>query len=167
MEKHPLLLKASDIEQIAGQHKVHFLNPNAVRLNKSLGDAVGLTEIGVHLIYVEPNRESTEYHKHYYEEECIYVLSGTGSLIIEDESYSFAEGDFVGFPANTAAHSIFNDSDETLVCLVIGQRLRQDVADYPHQEKRLYRNSGDWNIVDFQNISDPRKERLPLPEENT
>jgi len=167
MEQHPLLLKVSDIEQMAGQHKVHFLNPNAVRLNKSLGDAVGLTEIGVHLIYVEPNRESTEYHKHYYEEECIYVLSGTGSLIIEDESYSFAEGDFVGFPANTAAHSIFNDSDETLVCLVIGQRLLQDVSDYPHQEKRLYRNSGDWNLVDFQNISDPKKERLPLPEENS
>ncbi|MDR9404966.1 MAG: cupin domain-containing protein, partial [Halothece sp. Uz-M2-17] len=118
---------------MAGQQKVHFLNPNAVRINKSLGDVVGLEQIGVHIIYVEPNRESTEYHKHYYEEECIYVLSGKGSLIIEDESYSFAEGDFVGFPANTAAHSIFNNSDETLVCLVIGQRLRQDVADYPHQ----------------------------------
>jgi len=71
MEKHPLLLKASDIEQMAGQYKVHFLNSNAVRLNKSLGDAVGLTEIGIHIIYVEPNQESTEYHKHYYEEECI------------------------------------------------------------------------------------------------
>ena len=167
MKKLPLLLKAAHIDNMAGQQKVHFLNPNAVRINKSLGDVVGLEQIGVHIIYVEPNRESTEYHKHYYEEECIYVLSGKGSLIIEDESYSFAEGDFVGFPANTAAHSIFNNSDETLVCLVIGQRLRQDVADYPHQEKRLYRNSGDWNLVDFQNISDPKKERLPLPEENS
>jgi len=155
MEKHPLLLKASDIEQMAGQHKVHFLNSNAVRLNKSLGDAVGLTEIGVHLIYVEPNRKSTEYHKHYYEEECIYVLSGQGSLIIEDKSYPFAEGDFVGFPTNTAAQSILNDSDERLVCLVMGQRLPQDVSDYPHQEKRLYRNSGEWNLVDFQDIHHP------------
>jgi len=157
MNHYPLLLKAADIDNMAGQHKVHFLNSNAGRLNKSLGDAVGLTEIGVHLIYVELNRESTEYHKHYYEEECIYVLSGKGSLIIEDESYPFAEGDFVGFPTNTAAHSIFNDSDERLVCLVMGQRLLQDVSDYPHQEKRLYRNSGEWNLVDFQNIHHPRK----------
>ena len=156
MEKHPLVLKADDIENMAGKQKIHFLNSNAVRLNKSLGDAVGLREIGVHLIYVEPNRESTEYHKHYYEEECIYVLSGRGSLIIEDKTYPFAEGDFVGFPANTASHSILNDSNERLVCLVMGQRLTQDVSDYPHHRKRLYRNSGEWNLVNFEDIYRPR-----------
>ena len=54
MDTRKLLLKATDIENMTGERKVHFLNPNAVRINKSLGDAVGLNQIGVHLIYVEP-----------------------------------------------------------------------------------------------------------------
>lgn len=157
MNSRQLLLKAADIDNMTGERKVHFLNPNAVRINKSLGDAIGLQHIGVHLIYVEPGNESTEYHKHYYEEECLYVLSGKGSLTIDADSYPFEQGDFVGFPRNTAAHTIVNDGDEILVCLVMGQRLQQDIADYPNQGKRLYRNDGVWNLVDMQHICDPRK----------
>jgi len=37
----------------------------------------------------------------------------------------------------------------------MGQRLEQDVTDYPHQGKRLYRNSGEWNLVDLADIIDP------------
>ncbi len=158
METRKLLLKAADIDNMAGERKVHFLNPNAVRVNKSLGDAVGLGHLGVHVIYVEPGKESTEYHKHLYEEECVFALSGRGTVIIEGDSYTFEKGDFVGFPRNTAAHKIINDGEETLVCLVIGQRLQQDVADYPKQRKRLYRNSGEWNLVELQHISNPKKQ---------
>ena len=154
MQYHNLILKAEDIEAMEGERRVHFLNPNAERIRKSLGDAVGLNNIGIHLISVEPGKDTTEYHKHYYEEECIYVLSGSGSLIIEGESIPFEKGDFVGFPANTAAHSLKNTGSETLVFLVMGQRLEQDVADYPNQNKRLYRNSGQWNLVDFKHIVD-------------
>ncbi len=156
MDTRELLLKATDIANMTGERKVHFLNPNAVRINKSLGDAVGLNQIGVHMIYVEPGRDTTEYHKHHFEEECVYVLSGKGTLTIEGDAYSFEAGDFVGLPRNTAAHAIVNDGDETLVCLVMGQRLQQDVSDYPNQAKRLYRNQGAWNLVDHQHIIDPR-----------
>ena len=52
----------------------------------------------------------------------------------------------------TVTHSISNDGTEALVCLVIGQRLDQDVADYPNQHKCLYRNNGAWNLVDMGNI---------------
>jgi uncharacterized cupin superfamily protein len=157
MDTRKLLLKAADIEQMEGERKVHFLNSNAVRINKSLGDAVGLNHLGVHVIYVEPGKETTEYHKHYYEEECVYVLSGQGTAIIEGDHHKIARGDFIGFPANTAAHTIVNDGSETLICLVMGQRLQHDVGDYPNKQKRIYRNSGEWNVVDLHNISNPRK----------
>ncbi len=74
--------------------------------------------------------------------------------MIDGETYAFEKGDFVGFPRNTAAHAITNDGEETLICLVAGQRLEQDVADYPNRGKRLYRNSGEWNLVDLQYIMD-------------
>lgn len=153
-----LILKASEIENMKGDETIHFLNQNANRIRKSIGDVVGLTKIGVHIYYVEPGREQTEYHKHYHEEECIFVLSGRGTLIINEEEFEFEKGDFVGFPANTAAHTLKNTGEETLVCLVMGQRLEQDVADYPNKKKRLYRNNGKWDLVDIANITDPRKE---------
>jgi len=157
MDSRKLLLKAADIEEMAGENKIHFLNPNAVRISKSLGDAVGLKHMGVHIVQVEPGRDTTEYHKHYYEEECVYVLSGQGLLVMDGDQYHIEKGDFVGFPRNTVAHTISNHGSETLVCLVMGQRLEQDVADYPNKEKRLFRNNGEWNIVDLNNVTDPRK----------
>ena len=88
MNTRKLLLTVKDISQIAGEHRVHFLNPNAVRLNKSLGDAIGLQDLGVHLIFVEPGKESTEYHLHHCEEEAVYVLSGKATLNIEGQCFA-------------------------------------------------------------------------------
>ncbi len=164
MEKHPLLLKATDIAAMPGDKRVHFLNPNAVRLNKSLGDAVGLSQIGVHIIAVQPGHDSTETHKHYYEEECVYVLSGKGTAIIDGERFEIGPGDFLGLPAGRAAHNIINDGDEVLVCLVMGQRLEQDVADYPDKGKRIYRFGGQWDLVDLADISEPKRIFLPPDE---
>ncbi|WP_232821409.1 cupin domain-containing protein [Acidithiobacillus ferrivorans] len=82
----------------------------------------------------------------------MYVLPGKVMLTMEGDQYLIAPGDFVGFPRHTVAHSISNDGTETLVCLVIGQRLDQDVTDYPNQYKRLYRNNGELNPVDMGNI---------------
>ncbi|MEE9304200.1 MAG: cupin domain-containing protein [Thiotrichaceae bacterium] len=152
MNTRKYVLKKEDIERMKGEEITHFLNPNAIRVNKSLGDAVGMFQMGVHMIYIQPQRESTEFHRHHYEEECLYVLSGTGKLTIEKDSYPVAPGDFMGLPGNVAAHTLFNDGDEELVCLVMGQRLQHDVADYPNQSKRLFRNSGKVELVEYKNI---------------
>ena len=118
---------------------------------------VGLKNIGFHLITVLPGRDSTEYHKHYYEEECIYVLSGIGVANIDGTRYNIAAGDFLGFPRGEVAHALSNNGTEPLVCLVAGQRLDQDVCDYPNVGKRLYINSGERNLVDFNNITHQSK----------
>lgn len=150
-----MYLAAAEIEALPGVEKTHFLNPRAVRLNQSLGDAVGLTRLGVHRITVAPGHYSTEYHVHHYEEECVFVLSGRGLATLGEREQRIGAGDFIGFPLNGVAHDLFNDGDEPLVCLVIGQRLDQDVSDYPRQGKRLYRNSGEWNLVDHADIATP------------
>ncbi|RTR06541.1 cupin domain-containing protein [Halomonas nitroreducens] len=143
-----MYLSAKEIDALAGVTKQHFLNPRAIRLNKSLGDAVGLKHLGVHLIHVAPGHYSTEYHAHLYEEECLYILAGRGLATLGDHPQAVGPGDFIGCPTNGVAHDLYNDGDAPLTCLVIGQRLDQDVSDYPRQGKRLYRNSGEWNLVD-------------------
>jgi len=152
MDTEKYIVKSKYIEEMEGEKIVHFLNANAERINKSLGDKTGLNHIGVHIIYVEPGKETTEYHKHYYEEECFYILSGRGTAIIEGDKYPVGKGDFIGLPRNEAAHNIINDGNETLVCLVMGQRLEQDIVDYPNKKKRLYRNSGNYDLVNLSEI---------------
>ena len=147
-----MYLSADAIAKMAGVRRVHTLNPAAIRMDRSLGDEAGLKNIGIHLITIAPGDKSTEFHSHKYEDEAIYVLSGHGLEVIGDETHKIGPGDFVGLPAGGPAHETVNDGTEPLVCLVIGQRLAQDVVDYPRKGKRLYRNSGRRDMVDCANI---------------
>ncbi len=143
-----MYLSAQQIASLEGLRRVHALNTAAIRTDKSIGDEVGLKNIGVHLITIAPGDKSTEFHTHKYEDEAIYVLSGHGTEIMGDTKQKIGPGDFVGFPAGGVAHETVNDGTEPLVCLVIGQRLPQDVVDYPRKGKRLYRNSGQRDMID-------------------
>ncbi|HEY7221799.1 MAG TPA: cupin domain-containing protein [Candidatus Binatia bacterium] len=147
-----MYLSAQVIAAMEGVRRVHNLNPTAIRTDKSLGDEVGLKNIGIHLISISPGDKSTEFHSHKYEDEAIYVLSGHGSELIGDETHKIGPGDFIGLPASGPAHETVNNGSEPLICLVIGQRLPQDVVDYPHKGKRLYRNSGQRDMVDYASI---------------
>jgi uncharacterized cupin superfamily protein len=147
-----MYLSADAIAAMEGIRRVHGLNPAAIRIDKSLGDEVGLKNIGIHLISIAPGDKSTELHSHKYEEEAIYVLSGRGTEVMGETRQKIGPGDFIGFSADGAAHETVNDGTEPLVCLVIGQRLAQDVVDYPRKGKRLYRNSGQRDMVDYPNI---------------
>ena len=145
-------LSAEAIAKMEGVRRVHQLNSAAIRLDKSIGDEVGLENIGVHLITIAPGDKSTEFHTHKYEDEAIYVLSGHGTEIMGDTKQKIGPGDFIGFPAGGDAHETVNDGTEPLVCLVIGQRLAQDVVDYPRKGKRLYRNSGQRDVIDIAQV---------------
>jgi uncharacterized cupin superfamily protein len=148
-----MYISAQQISSLAGVRRVHQLNSAAIRLDKSLGDEAGLKNIGIHLITIAPGDKSTEFHSHKYEDEAIYVLSGHGTEIIGNDAHKIGPGDFIGLPGGGPAHETVNDGSEPLVCLVIGQRLPQDVVDYPRQGKRLYRNSGQRDITDIAQVT--------------
>jgi uncharacterized cupin superfamily protein len=147
-----MYLSAKQIAAMQSIRRVHQLNSAAIREDKSLGDETGLKNIGIHLITIAAGNKSTEFHSHKYEDEAIYVLSGHGTEAIGSETYKIGPGDFIGLPAGGPAHETINDGSEPLVCLVIGQRLPQDVVDYPHKGKRLYRNSGQREMIDIAQI---------------
>tara|TARA_R110000868_G_scaffold30360_8_gene112529 strand:- start:559 stop:1041 length:483 start_codon:yes stop_codon:yes gene_type:complete len=155
MDKY--LISRQEIEQLQGLEKSHFLNNNAVRTNKSLGDLTGLTALGFHIIEVAPGHETTELHKHYHEEECVYILEGSGLATVGEQNFAVKAGDFLGYRASGEAHTLFNNSKSQLRCIVVGQRLPQDVADYPRLNKRLYRNKGiSSDLVDMSDITHPQ-----------
>lgn len=156
MSDETVLVTREEIEEMEGLQKVHFLNANARRVNKSLGDLTGLTGLGFHIIEVKPGHETTEHHVHHYEEECVYVLEGQATAYIGEEATPIKAGDFLGYRKGGLPHSILNTGERTLRCIVAGERLPHDVADYPRLKKRLFRNEGmKWNLVDHDAIARP------------
>jgi len=150
------LIKKSTIDAMPGLDKTHYLNSKAIRNNKSLGDLTGLTGLGFHIIDVPPGAWSTEYHAHHFEDECTYVLSGVGEVRIGESTHDIGPGDFIGYPKGGDAHTMKNTGTEHLVCIVVGERLNHDVADYPDLGKRLFRN-GDlpWSLSDADQLEHP------------
>jgi uncharacterized cupin superfamily protein len=122
--------------------RVHPLDSTSVRHTRSLGDAVGLGTIGVHLVRLKPGTTSSVYHFHHHDEEWLYVLSGRGVTEIGDEKFDVGPGDFMGFVAGSLPHNMTNTGTEDLTYLVGGNRLPFDICDYPRIRMRRYRMPG-------------------------
>lgn len=148
-KKKPALLGATAIRRMKEQKYVHFLNPGAVRYTRSLGDACGLSAIGVHLVRLKQGDASTEYHFHHQDEEWVYILTGHGIAEIGNRKHKIGAGDFMGFVAGSRPHAMRNPYKGDLVYLVGGNRFPLDVCDYPRIGKRRYRMDSDNAYVDI------------------
>ncbi|MGM9513425.1 cupin domain-containing protein [Roseateles sp. DB2] len=146
------LLSRAAIEALPIQEKTHLLDANAVRQASLLSAATGMQQLGCQLMSLAPGRSSAEYHRHLYEEQCFYVLSGEGRVLIEDQWHALQAGDFLGFAARGEAHSIHNSGSEPLLMFAARVNLAQDVCDYPHQGKRLYMNGEEEVLVDVTEV---------------
>ncbi len=156
MSTETYIIPSDKIAAMPATERTHFLNAGARRLEKSLASLTGLSEIDFCLVEVEPGSETTEHHKHYHEEECLYILEGAGTARVGAESYEVKAGDFVGFRKGGLAHSLKNSGTDTLRCIVVSQRKQHDVSDYPRKGKRLFRNKDlTWNLVDLTVIDRP------------
>ena len=147
------LLSSAQVDALPEKCFVHPLDSTAQRLTRSLGDVTGLKTLGVHLVRLEPGRASTVYHFHHQDEEWIYILSGRGVAEIGDEKSAIGPGDFMGFVAGSAPHSLSNPHEEDLVYLVGGNRCAIDTCDYPRLGMRRYRVDGVSEFVKLDALS--------------
>jgi uncharacterized cupin superfamily protein len=150
---HPLL-KAAALARTKKQRRVHPLNPKGVRHGISLGDAVGMQHIGVHLVRVAQGDETTEYHTHYCDEEFLYILSGRGIAEIDDKKFEVGPGDFMGFVAQSVPHTMSNPFKDDLVYLMGGTRKPFDVSEYPRIRKRAYKFAGKRHTVAYDDVEE-------------
>ena len=148
-----LILTKAAIDAMTGLQKTHFLNPKGKRLNKSLGDAAGLKNLGVHYIEVQPGDETTEYHRHHFEDECVYILEGRAVTTIDGREYPLGPGDFVAYPAGGPPHTMIKQrrsGAEISHPLVSVWRTRWSTI--RARKKRLYCNGDHTDLVEHQTI---------------
>ena len=148
------LLTAAAIKRMPVERRSHFVNKNVLRLNKSLGDAVGMTDMGVHLVRIQQGDDTTEFHSHFCDEEFVYILSGRGIAEIGDRKIKVGAGDFMGFTKKSLPHGMTNPYKQELVYLVGDTRKPIDICEYPRSRKRGYKFDGRRHLVDFDAVSE-------------
>ena len=102
------------------------------REKRALGDAFGLTSIGVSLTVPHPGVESSMRHWHDREDELIYLLDGELVLRTDGGEEVLEPGMVVGFKAGDRdAHQFVNRGDRPATYLEISSRDGADVCVYP------------------------------------
>jgi uncharacterized cupin superfamily protein len=105
-----------------------FDAPSADRIRQRLGDAGGLTDVGVNLMRLPPGNWSSQRHWHSEEDELVFVLEGELVLIEDGGETVLRAGDCAAFPKNSGnGHHMINRSASTAVYLEVGTRSPTDV----------------------------------------
>ena len=109
---------------------------SARRSRKQLSAATGGRAIGTSLYRVPPGVRPWPRHYHLANEESIYVLAGSGAIMIGDEKLELRRGDYVALPAGSAhVHQVLNESDQDLEFLCMSTMVEPDICIYPDSAK--------------------------------
>ena len=93
---------------------------------RAVGDATGLTRMGVWVRSFDPGFAGTHRHFHEVEEEWAYVLSGSGAVRIGPHRIDVRPGHFVGFPPGPRPHHFLATGTEPMILLEGGERRPQE-----------------------------------------
>ena len=105
------------------------------REKRALGDALGLTKVGVNLTTLPPGKESSMRHFHTREDELIFVVEGEVTLRTDEGEQVLTAGTCAGFPAGARnGHQLVNRSDRPARYLEVSNRDPQDGAEYPDDD---------------------------------
>lgn len=121
---------------------------SAPRTQAGLSDAGGLTQFGAHLVTLQPGQHSSTRHWHASEDEFLYMLDGTGTVIEQSGKSVITPGDCCCWPAGVEnAHHVVNRSALPLTYLMVGTRVAEDTVRYPDAGRTLFHRANGWQLV--------------------
>lgn len=119
------------------------------RAKRKLGDYFGLTNFGINLTQLAPGAISALLHHHSKQDEFVYILEGTPTLLLGEKEYLLSSGDCIGFKAGTGvAHQLVNRSPEPVAYIEVGDRSEGDEVEYPNDDlKATQLANGVWVLT--------------------
>ncbi|SKA13027.1 cupin domain-containing protein [Consotaella salsifontis] len=133
----PLAAKDAPARTKPSNYPEPFYSIVAGRRKRPLGDLFGLTNFGVNLASLTPGAVSSIHHHHSRQDEFIYIIEGTPTLITDEGEFRLEPGMVAGFPAGGTAHHIENRADSVCVYLEIGDRTPGDDCTYPNDDLKV------------------------------
>ncbi len=101
------------------------------REKRRIGDALGLTKIGINRTTLPPGKVSSMRHWHTHEDEFVFVLEGEVVLCTDNGEQLLRAGDCAGFPAGSKeGHQLANRGTRPAVYLEVSNRDSADEAFY-------------------------------------
>jgi uncharacterized cupin superfamily protein len=119
------------------------------RWKRKLGEFFGLTNFGVNLTHLSPGAISALAHSHSKQDEFIFVVAGTPTLVLGQDEFTLNPGECYGFKAGTGiVHQLVNRSQDTVTYLEIGDRCAGDEVEYPNDDlKATQLPNGEWTLT--------------------
>jgi len=138
--KYPVAILAPDAP--ARTRPSIYPEPFASRMGgrekRPLGDLFGLTNFGVNLTRLTPGGASALRHSHSAQDELIYILEGSPTLVTNAGETLLKPGMCAGFKAGTGdGHQLTNRTESDVSYLEIGDRSAGDVVNYPDDDMQL------------------------------
>lgn len=141
--KPPALDPASVSPRTSSGYPEPFRSRVLPREKRALGDALGLTKIGVNLTTLPPGKESAMRHFHTHEDELVFVLEGEVVLCTDEGEQVLTAGMCAGFPAGARnGHKLVNQSDRPARYLELSNRDPHDGAEYPDDDLAYRKGPG-------------------------
>jgi uncharacterized cupin superfamily protein len=137
MERLPVALRAIEVapRAQASSYPPELAAKLSGREKRVLGDQFGLRNFGVNLTRLPPGAASALRHAHATQDEFVYVLEGTPTLITDAGETPLSPGMCAGFRAGSGdAHHLVNRGGSDVLYLEIGDRSPGDVGTYPDDD---------------------------------
>ena len=136
-----------DLERVPVQGRLVYPEPffgeTASYEQQRVGDAAGLTKMGVNRVVLPPKSKTALRHWHEVDDEFVIVISGVVVLSEEEGETLLRAGDCAGFRAGVAnGHAIENRGDEAAVLFEIGTRDTVETVHYTDADLRYEKRDG-------------------------
>lgn len=151
MQERPKLAATLATEVPPGPKKTIYPDVFAGRVQgrekRALGDFFQLQNFGVNLTRLAPGSESALRHSHGKQDEFVYILEGTPTLVTNSGEQELKPGMCAGFRSGTGdAHHLVNRSSSDVVYLEVGDRSPDETVAYPDDDLKLDWVEGGWRV---------------------
>jgi uncharacterized cupin superfamily protein len=130
MTRHEQIINANDMDWETGGNGDRF-----VFQRKWFTSQTGAKKLGCSLYRVPAGKTAYPHHRHFTNEEAIYVLKGEGMMRLDDSEFSVGPGDYIALLPEGTAHQLINSGDSDLDYLCMSTMIHPDITEYPDSGK--------------------------------
>jgi uncharacterized cupin superfamily protein len=130
MTRDKNIINVNDLDWQSGGNGDKF-----VFQRKWFTSSTGAQKLGCSLYRVPPGKTAFPYHKHFTNEEAIYVLAGKGTMRLDDEEFQVGPGDYIALPPEGPNHQLINNGSDDLEYLCLSTMIHPDITLFPDSDK--------------------------------